>query len=106
MDVRLLRSAYLSGLIMPDVYRVCEPFFVGLVYRLRRDPVDDEEGAVAANVVVDGRLLPWSPAYCDEFVELGILDHVPLVAVIGIADAPLECCKIDLDGLEVHIELI
>ncbi len=92
MDVWLLRSAYLTGLIMPDVYRVCEPLSVGLVDRLRRDPVDDEECAVTADVIVDRSLLPWDPADRHEFIELGSLDHIPLVTVIGVADAFLESC--------------
>ena len=92
MDVWLLSSAYLSGLIMPDVYRICKPLFVGLVDCLRRDPVDDEECAVTADVIVDWSLLPWDPANRHEFVELGPLNHISLVTVIGVADAFLESC--------------
>ncbi|SVA21497.1 uncharacterized protein METZ01_LOCUS74351 [marine metagenome] len=92
MDVWLLSSAYLTGLIMPDVYRICQPLLVGFIDCLGRDAVYDAESAVATNVVVDWSLLPWDPANRHEFVELGPLDHISLVTVIGVADAFLESC--------------
>ena len=99
MDVRLLRSAYLTGLIMPGVYRIRKPLLVGLVDCLGRCAVDDEESAVTANVIVDRGLLTRKPADCYEFIELGFLDYIPLVSIIGVADASLEGWKIDLESV-------
>ena len=103
MDVWLLRSAYLSGLIMSGDYRIRQPLLVGFVDCLSRGAVDDEESAVTADVVVDWGLLPWDPADRHEFVELGPLDHIPLVPVIGVADAFLESCQINLEVFQLMV---
>ena len=89
MDVRLLRSTYLTWLIMPDVYRIRKPLFVGFVDSLGRNAIDNQECAVAAYVIVYGSLLFWNPADGHQLVVLGLLDYVPLVPVIGVADASL-----------------
>ena len=98
MDVRFLRSAYLSWLIISDVYRIREPLFVGFVDSLGRNAIDNQECAVAAHVVVYGSLLPWDLADGHQLVVLGPLDYVPLIPGIGVADASLECWKIDLES--------
>ena len=103
MDVWFLCSAYLSRPIMPRGYRICQPLLVGFVDCLGRDTVDDEEGAVAADVIMNRSLLPRKPADRYEFIELGFLDHIPLVSVIGIADAFLEGCQVDLEILQLMV---
>jgi hypothetical protein len=48
--------------------------------------------------------LAWSPADCDEFVELGFFDEIALVTIIGVADAILESSDIDFEAAQVSIE--
>ena len=103
MDVWFLCCAYLSGLIMSGGYRIRQPLFVGFVDCFGRGAVDDEEGAVTADMIVDWSLLARKPANCYEFVELGFLDYIPLVAVIGIADAFLESCQINLEAFQLMV---
>jgi len=54
-------------------------------------------------VIMNRSLLPRKPADRYEFIELGFLDHIPLVSVIGIADAFLEGCQIDLEILQLMV---
>ena len=103
MDVWFLCSAYLSGLIMSGGYRIRQPLLVGFIDCLGRDAVDDEEGAVATDVIMNRGFLSRKPADRHEFIELGFLDYIPLVSVFGIADAFLESCQVDLDILQLMV---
>ena len=70
MNIGLFCSTYLSGLIMPDVYRTNESFFIGLVDRLRGHSIDYQEGTVASNMVVNRGLLSRSPADSNQLIVL------------------------------------
>ena len=56
-------------------------------------------------MIVNWSILTRSPAYSDEFVELGFLDYIALISIIGVADAFSKCIEVDVQSLEVSIEL-
>ena len=64
------------------------------------------KGAVAADVIVDRRRLAGFPGICYEFIELALLDDIPLVVDIGRADAIPQCFKVDRDASKSVIELV
>ena len=55
-------------------------------------------------MIVNWSILTWSPAYSDEFVELGFLDDIALIAIIGVADAISKCTNVEVHSPQMDIE--
>ena len=55
-------------------------------------------------MIVNWSVLTWSPADSDEFVELGFLDDIALLAIIGVADAITKCTNVEVHSPQMYIE--
>ena len=97
MNIGFFSSTYLSGLIMPSVYRTGESLIISLVNRFCGYSVDYQEGTITTHMIVDWRVLTRCPANRNQLVMLRLLDYVSLITVIGVADASLECGQINLE---------
>jgi len=106
VDVGFVSCTDLSALVGPHPGRYCQTLRVERMDGLRGDAGGDEEGAVAADVIVDRRRLAGFPGICYEFVELAFLDDIPLVVDIGRADAIPQCFEVDRDASKSVVELI
>ena len=55
-------------------------------------------------MIVNWGILTGRPTDCDEFVELGFLDDIALISIIGVADAFSKCIEVDVHSFEVIVE--
>ena len=106
VDVGFVSCTDFSALVGPHPGRYCQTLRVERMDGLRGDAGGDEEGAVAADVIVDRRRLAGFPGICYEFAELAFLDDIPLVVDIGRADAIPQCFEVDRYASKSVVELI